>query len=57
MADGRVYPYTLNLGGEDFLNVQNSFFTAAGTTSFTGTLNFPVLCPFIASEVRVRIYG
>jgi hypothetical protein len=50
MADGRVYPDTLNLGGDDFINVENSFFTAAGSTSFTGTLDFPVLCPFIASD-------
>jgi hypothetical protein len=50
MSDGRVYPDTLNLGGRDFLNVENSFFTAAGSTSFTGTLNFPVLCPFVASD-------
>ncbi len=50
MVDGRVYPDTLNLGGDDFINVENSFFTAAGTTSFTGVLNFPVLCPFIPSD-------
>lgn len=50
MADGRVYPDTLQLGDDGFVNVENSFFTAAGTTSYTGTLSFPVLCPFVAAD-------
>jgi hypothetical protein len=50
LNDGRVYPDTLEFDGEEFVNVENSFFTAAGSTSFTGTLSFPVLCPFVASE-------
>ena len=35
MSDGRVYPDTLEFGDEKFVNVENPFFTAAGTTSFT----------------------
>jgi hypothetical protein len=50
MNDGRVYPDTLTLGGEKFVNVENPFFTAAGTTSFTTTLTFPVLCPFVTAD-------
>jgi hypothetical protein len=50
MSDGRVYPDTLELGDEQFVNVENSFFTAAGTTSFTSTLAFPVLCPFVTAD-------
>ena len=50
LADGRIYPDSLEFDGEKFVNVENSFFTAAGSTSFTGTLDFPVLCPFIATE-------
>jgi hypothetical protein len=50
LNDGRVYPDTLDLGGEEFVNVENAFFTAAGTTSFTTTLTFPVLCPFITAD-------
>jgi len=50
LADGRVYPDSLEFDGEKFVNVENSFFTAAGSTSFTGTLSFPVLCPFVATE-------
>ena len=50
MADGRVYPDTLDLGGNQYVNVENSFFTAAGTTSFTSTLALPVLCPFVAAD-------
>jgi hypothetical protein len=50
LADGRIYPDTLELGGEEFVNVENPFFTAAGTTSFTTTLAFPVLCPFVVAD-------
>jgi hypothetical protein len=50
MADGRVYPDTLELNGDEFVNVENSFFTVANSTSFTTTLSFPVICPFIAAE-------
>jgi hypothetical protein len=50
MNDGRVYPDSLKLGENKFVNVENSFFTAAGSTSYTTTLSFAVLCPFIASE-------
>jgi len=50
MNDGRVYPDSLQLGDDKFVNVENSFFTAAGSTSYTTTLSFAVLCPFIASE-------
>jgi hypothetical protein len=50
MNDGRVYPDTIQLGDNEFVNVENSFFTAAGSTSFTGTIAFPVLCPFVPSE-------
>ncbi|HEX6227683.1 MAG TPA: hypothetical protein VFZ52_24865 [Chryseolinea sp.] len=50
MSDGRVYPDTLELGGEEFVNMENAFFTAAGTTSFTTTLAFPVLCPFVTAD-------
>ena len=50
MSDGRVYPDTLEFGDEEFVNVENSFFTAAGTTSFTSTLAFPVLCPFVTAD-------
>lgn len=50
MVDGRVYPDTLVLGGNQFVNLENSFFTAANTTSFTSTLAVPVLCPFVAAD-------
>jgi hypothetical protein len=50
MSDGRVYPDTLDFDGEEFANVENAFFTAAGTTSFTSTLTLPVLCPFIIDD-------
>ncbi len=50
MSDGRVYPDTLEFGDEKFVNVENSFFTAAGTTSFTSTLVFAVLCPFVTED-------
>jgi hypothetical protein len=50
LSDGRVYPDTLELGDDKFVNVENPFFTAAGTTSFTATLAFPVLCPFVTAD-------
>jgi hypothetical protein len=50
LSDGRVYPDTLEFDGEEFANVENAFFTAAGTTSFTTTLTFPVLCPFVTAD-------
>jgi hypothetical protein len=50
MNDGRVYPDSLELGDEKFVNVENSFFTAAGSTSFTSQISFPVLCPFVAAD-------
>jgi hypothetical protein len=56
MSDGRIYPDTLELGDEEFVNVENPFFTAAGTTSFTSTLAFPVLCPFVTADA-IGIYS
>lgn len=50
MVDGRVYPDTLVLGANQYVNLENSFFTAANTTSFTSTLAIPVLCPFVAAD-------
>ena len=50
LNDGRVYPDTLEFDGDEFANVENAFFTAAGTTSFTTTLTFPVLCPFVTAD-------
>jgi hypothetical protein len=50
MNDGRVYPDTLELGDEEFPNMENPFFTATGTTSFTTTLEIPVLCPFVTAD-------
>jgi hypothetical protein len=50
LNDGRVYPDTLTFGGNQYANVENSFFTAAGSTSYTGTLAFAVLCPFIPED-------
>lgn len=50
MTDGRVYPDSLEFGDNKFVNVENSFFTAAGSTSYTTTLSFAVLCPFIPTE-------
>ena len=50
LSDGRVYPDTLKFDDEEFANVENAFFTAAGTTSFTTTLTFPVLCPFVTAD-------
>ncbi len=50
LTDGRVYPDTLEFDGEEFANVENAFFTAAGTTSFTTTLTLPVLCPFVVED-------
>lgn len=56
LSDGRVYPDTLDFDGEEFANVENAFFTAAGTTSFTTTLTFPVLCPFVTDDA-IGIYS
>ena len=50
LTDGRVYPDTLQLGDNEYVNLENSFFTAAATTSFTGTMSLPVLCPFVTAE-------
>ena len=44
LQNGNVYPDTITLGGEQFINTENSFFTAGGTTSYTGQLNFPMVC-------------
>lgn len=44
LQDGRVYPDTLILDSEAFINIENSFLTAGATTSFTGQLNFPMVC-------------
>lgn len=45
LENGNVYPDTLVFGGNPFFNVENSFYTAGNTTSFTGQLNFPMVCP------------
>lgn len=50
MNDGRVYPDTLEFGDDEFVNVENSFFTSAQSTSYTTTLSFAVLCPFITAD-------
>lgn len=50
MEDGTVYPDTIELGGEKFLNIEQAFVTAGATTSFTTNLSFPVLCPFVVSD-------
>ncbi len=50
LSDGRVYPDTLEFDGEEFANIENAFFTAAGTTRFSTTLSFPVLCHFITAD-------
>lgn len=50
MSDGRVYPDTLEFDGEEFVNLENPFFTAKATTSFTTSLSFPVLCPFVTAD-------
>lgn len=50
MIDGRVYPDTLQLGDDEFVNLENSFFTSAGSTSYTTSLSLSVLCPFIAAD-------
>jgi hypothetical protein len=52
MADGRVYPDTLQFGDDQFVNVENSFFTSAASTSYTTTLSFAVLCPFIPVDAE-----
>jgi hypothetical protein len=50
MNDGRKYPDTLTLGDKRYVNIENSFITSSGTTSYTATLSFPVLCPFVTTE-------
>lgn len=52
MADGRVYPDTLKLGDDEFVNIENSFFTSAASTSYTTTLAFAVLCPFVVADAE-----
>jgi hypothetical protein len=53
LENGNVYPDTLSLGGQTFVNTENSFFTAGATTSYTAQLNFPMVCsvsnPFAGS--------
>jgi hypothetical protein len=44
LENGNVYPDTLLLGGEEFINSENSFSTAGATTSYTAQLNFPMVC-------------
>lgn len=55
LENGNVYPDTLSLGGQDFVNTENSFFTAGATTSYTAQLNFPMVCsvssPFTGTYV------
>lgn len=44
LENGNVYPDTLIFGGNPFVNAENAFFTSGNTTSFTGQLNFPMVC-------------
>ena len=44
LENGNVYPDTLVFGGNPFINAENAFFTSGNTTSFTGQLNFPMVC-------------
>ena len=45
LENGRVYPDTIDLGGKKYINTENSYFPSGATTSFTGQLNFPMVCP------------
>jgi hypothetical protein len=44
LQNGRKYPDTLKLGTNEYINTENSFFPSGGTTSYTGQLNFPMVC-------------
>lgn len=44
LENGNVYPDTLTLGEQTFINTENSFFTAGNNTSYTAQLNFPMVC-------------
>jgi hypothetical protein len=44
LTNGNVYPDTIKLGGKDFINTENAFYTSGNTTSYTGQLNFPMVC-------------
>ncbi|SKC50332.1 hypothetical protein SAMN05660236_1065 [Ohtaekwangia koreensis] len=44
LENGNVYPDTLELGGKTYINTENSFYPSGGTTSYTGQLNFPMVC-------------
>jgi len=44
LENGNVYPDTLVFGGNPYINAENAFFTSGNTTSFTGQLNFPMVC-------------
>ncbi|HEY9047067.1 MAG TPA: hypothetical protein VIN08_14280 [Ohtaekwangia sp.] len=44
LENGNIYPDTLELGGESYINTENSYFPSGGTTSYTGQLNFPMVC-------------
>lgn len=45
LNSGQVYPDTVTLNENQFLNVENPFVTASATTSFTSNLTFPITCP------------
>jgi hypothetical protein len=44
LENGKVYPDTLDLDGKKYINTENSYFPSGATTSFTGQLNFPMVC-------------
>ena len=44
LDDGRLFPDTLELNGQNFVNLENAFFTTT-TTSFSSLLPFPISCP------------
>jgi len=44
LDDGRIFPDTLTLNNQQYLNLENPFFTTT-TTSFSAFLPFPISCP------------
>ena len=53
-TDGLVFPDTVILDGEPFLNVENPFINASTTTSYTAVLSFPISCPSELDGVEVN---
>lgn len=44
-TEGLVFPDTVKLDGQPFVNIENALITATATTSFTSNISFPISCP------------